>query len=92
MTGLTSVVLALLIQQVAPATPAWTWTLYDDNPLVLANEVPDTARLRSTFECEPGSSVVRPGPRFCPRDRRFGGDHRRGGARPGRRAASGPAQ
>tara|TARA_R110000765_G_scaffold281940_1_gene379176 strand:- start:45 stop:476 length:432 start_codon:yes stop_codon:yes gene_type:complete len=59
MTGLTSVVLALLIQQVAPATPAWTWTLYDDNPLVLANEVPDTARLRSTFECEPGSSVVR---------------------------------
>ena len=59
MTGLFSVALALVIQLSAPATPAWTWTLYDDDPLVLANEVPDTARLRSTFECEPGSSVVR---------------------------------
>tara|TARA_R110002167_G_scaffold21007_3_gene76496 strand:+ start:570 stop:1001 length:432 start_codon:yes stop_codon:yes gene_type:complete len=59
MTGFAGAALALLIQLVPQATPAWTWTLYDDNPLVLANEVPDTARLRSTFECEPGSSVVR---------------------------------
>jgi hypothetical protein len=59
MTGLVGVALTLLIQLAPPATPAWTWTLYDDDPLVLANEVPDTARLRSTFECEPGTSVVR---------------------------------
>jgi len=59
MTGLFGVALTLLIQLAAPPSTAWTWTLYDDDPLVLANEVPDTARLRSTFECEPGSSVVR---------------------------------
>jgi len=59
MTGLLGVALTLLIQLAAPSATAWTWTLYDDDPLVLANEVPDTARLRSTFECEPGSSVVR---------------------------------
>lgn len=45
---------------VAPAEAAWTWTLYgDDTPLVLANEVPDTANLRTTLECDPGSSVAR---------------------------------
>lgn len=44
----------------APAEAAWTWTLYsDDQPVVLANEVPDTANLRTTLECEPGSSVAR---------------------------------
>ena len=59
MTGLTGVALTLLIQLAIPPSSAWTWTLYDDDPLVLANEVPDTARLRSTFECDPGSSVVR---------------------------------
>lgn len=59
MTGLTGVALTLLIQLASPSASAWTWTLYDDDPLVLANEVPDTARLRSTFECEPGSSIVR---------------------------------
>ncbi|GAA0655554.1 hypothetical protein [Brevundimonas lenta] len=37
---------------------AWTWTLYEDAPIVLANEVPDTANLRSTLECAPGSSVA----------------------------------
>jgi len=50
------------------ATPArtprpsesWTWTLYSgDGPLVLANEIPDTPRLRTTLECAPGSSIVR---------------------------------
>ena len=44
----------------APAEAAWTWTLYaDTSPVVLANEVPDTPSLRSTLECEPGSSVAR---------------------------------
>lgn len=44
----------------APAEAAWTWTLYaDDAPVVLANEVPDTANLRTTLECAPGSSVAR---------------------------------
>lgn len=41
-------------------TPAWTWTLYDGaGPVVLANERPDTPDLRSTLECNPGSSLVR---------------------------------
>lgn len=39
---------------------AWTWTLYEgEGPLVLANEIPDTPRLRATLECEPGSGVTR---------------------------------
>ena len=39
---------------------AWTWTLYEgDGPVVLANEVPDTPQLRTTFECTPGSGVAR---------------------------------
>lgn len=39
---------------------AWTWTLYSgEGPLVLANEIPDTPRLRTTLECTPGSSVAR---------------------------------
>lgn len=43
-----------------PVEVAWTWTLYgDDTPVVLANEVPDTANLRTTLECDPGSSVAR---------------------------------
>ncbi|HWW12752.1 MAG TPA: hypothetical protein VN018_09555, partial [Brevundimonas sp.] len=43
----------------APSEAAWTWTLYSDTPVVLANEVPDTANLRTTLECDPGSSVAR---------------------------------
>jgi hypothetical protein len=44
----------------APPEAAWTWTLYGDTaPVVLANEVPDTANLRTTLECDPGSSVAR---------------------------------
>lgn len=50
-------VLALLGQ--TPAESAWTWTLYEDTPVVLANEVPDTANLRTTLECDAGSSVAR---------------------------------
>lgn len=49
-----------LTLQTAPTAPAWTWTLYaDDAPVVLANEVPDTPDLRTTMECDPGSSVAR---------------------------------
>lgn len=41
------------------ATPTWTWTLYEgEGPLVLANEVPDTASLRATLQCDPRSNVV----------------------------------
>lgn len=43
----------------APSEAAWTWTLYSDTPVVLANEVPDTANLRTTLECDPGTSVAR---------------------------------
>lgn len=55
--------LALAAAQFPVDTPpdaAWTWTLYaDESPVVLANEVPDTAHLRATFECEPGENVTR---------------------------------
>lgn len=52
--------LALLAMQAAPPEPAWTWTLYEDEARVaLANEVPDTANLRFTLECDPASGVAR---------------------------------
>lgn len=52
--------LALSLQAAPTPAEAWTWTLYaDSGPLVLANEIPDTPRLRSTLECAPGSSIVR---------------------------------
>jgi hypothetical protein len=52
--------LAMTLQSAPSTTEAWTWTLYGDSrPLVLANEIPDTPRLRSTLECAPGSSIVR---------------------------------
>ena len=38
--------------------PAWSWALYESEGLVLAREVPDTARLDATFECAPGSNVA----------------------------------
>ena len=37
----------------------WTWTLYEDGPLVLANEIPDTPQLKAILECSPGSGVAR---------------------------------
>ncbi|WP_298158473.1 hypothetical protein [Brevundimonas sp.] len=37
----------------------WTWTLYEDGPLVLANEIPDTAQLKAILECQPGAGVAR---------------------------------
>lgn len=50
---------ALSVQSPPPET-AWTWTLYADaEPVVLANEVPDTANLRATLECDRGASVAR---------------------------------
>ena len=53
-------IIAALVTQTSPPEPAWTWTLYDDTaPVVLANEVPDTASLRATLECDPGTSVAR---------------------------------
>ena len=52
--------LALLGVQTSSPEPAWTWTLYTDEARVaLANEVPDTANLRFTLECEPASGVAR---------------------------------
>lgn len=63
MTALIAPALALALHLAAPtqAAEAWTWTLYpgNDGPLVLANEIPDTPRLRATLECAPGSSIVR---------------------------------
>ncbi|HRJ64583.1 hypothetical protein [Brevundimonas sp. UBA2416] len=53
-------VIAALAAQSPPPEPAWTWTLYADaEPVVLAHEVPDTANLRTTLECDPGTSVAR---------------------------------
>lgn len=61
MTTFLGLALALTLQTApTPTAEAWTWTLYADNgPLVLANEIPDTPRLRTTLECAPGSSIVR---------------------------------
>lgn len=51
---------AALVAQTAPPDAAWTWTLYaDTRPVVLAHEIPDTASLRTTLECDPGTSVAR---------------------------------
>lgn len=53
-------VVAALVAQTPPSEPAWTWTLYDDaEPVVLANEIPDSAELRATLECDPGTNVAR---------------------------------
>lgn len=42
-----------------PTQGGWTWTLYEDGPLVLANELPDTPQLKAVFECQAGSGVAR---------------------------------
>lgn len=53
-------VIVALVAQSPPPEPSWTWTLYADaEPVVLAHEVPDTASLRTTLECGPGTSVAR---------------------------------
>lgn len=47
-----------LALQAAPAS-GWTWSLYEgEGPLVLANDIPDTAELRSTLQCQAGSGAV----------------------------------
>jgi len=57
MTLILSAVMAFLLQ--AAPTAGWTWSLYEgDGPMVLANEVPDTANLRATLQCQPGSGAV----------------------------------
>lgn len=57
---MTLLVAALAGLAVQAAEPNWTWSLYDtEGPVVLANDVPDTARLRATLECRRGSGVVR---------------------------------
>lgn len=57
MHALTAALLALAVQA---APEPWTWTLYDaSGSVVLANEIPDTPRLRATLECAPGSGVIR---------------------------------
>ena len=43
----------------SPPQSSWTWTLYEDRPLVLANEIPDTPQLKAILECDPGSGVAR---------------------------------
>lgn len=56
---LAAMIAALSFHGSAQGRPAWTWTLYESETLTLANEIPDTARLNATFECEAGSSVTR---------------------------------
>lgn len=51
--------LAALSLQGRPTPVVWTWALYEGPSITLANEVPDTSRLRATFECQPRSSVAR---------------------------------
>ena len=49
--------LALALQSASAG--GWTWSLYEgDGPLVLANDIPDTANLRATLQCQPGSGAV----------------------------------
>jgi hypothetical protein len=51
---------AALVAQSPPPEAAWTWTLYADaQPVVLANEILDTASLRTTLECDRGTNIVR---------------------------------
>jgi len=53
---------ATVLTQSTPASApsGWVWTLYEgEGPLVFANEVPDTPQLKATFDCTPGSGVVR---------------------------------
>lgn len=47
------------IVAIAALQGGWTWTLYEDGPLVLANEIPDTPQLKAILECDAGSGVAR---------------------------------
>lgn len=48
-----------VLAAVAAFQTGWTWTLYEDGPLVLANEIPDTPELKAILECNAGSGVAR---------------------------------
>lgn len=54
---------ASLLQSAPAPLPSqgWVWTLYEGSSatVVLAEEVPDTPHLRSTFECVQGSGQAR---------------------------------
>lgn len=52
-------ILAAIAALSIQTAPAWTWTLYEGPTITLANEVPDTSRLRATFECAPHSNIAR---------------------------------
>ncbi len=55
-----AVAVALFQADPVPPDNGWTWSLYaNGGPVVLANEVPDTPHLRTTFECQAGSDQVR---------------------------------
>jgi hypothetical protein len=57
MTLILSAMMAFALQ--AAPTAGWTWSLYEgDGPMVLANDIPDTANLRATLQCQPGSGAV----------------------------------
>ena len=57
MTVLATMAAAVLLTGAAQG--GWTWTLYEDGPLVLANEIPDTPQLKAVLECRPGAGVAR---------------------------------
>lgn len=59
MTFLTILAAVAAFQNGAVQPTGWTWTLYEDDPLVLANEIPDTPDLKAILECQPGSGVAR---------------------------------
>ena len=47
-------------QVMAQAPETWVWALYEDGPApVLAQEIPDTPRLKTTLECDGTSKSVR---------------------------------
>lgn len=50
---------AIAALQGSAAQSGWTWTLYEDGPLVLANEIPDTPELKAILECQAGTGVAR---------------------------------
>lgn len=54
-----STVLAIALAAGSGSGTDWVWTLYADaEPVVLAEEIADTDRLRATLECRPGSGAV----------------------------------
>lgn len=55
-----SLAVALLLSLAGQPGDRWVWAFYDsDGDVVLAREVPDTARLSAVLECERGSGVAR---------------------------------